>query len=165
MQFQPTDVVARVTFRSPSADSADAALREHRPLVNELRPLAVESRAVDPGDAGAGFTVELLLTLPAPECDDVGEVLRAAAAPLLARLGFDAGKLDVDAEDRDAVVWADDGAWPDGVTDCGASVVALRLGRDPDEPYELVPEGGPLTGAQVRELMATLSSLSGNEQR
>ncbi|MFF4220294.1 MULTISPECIES: hypothetical protein [Streptomyces] len=161
MQFQSTDVVARVTFRTSAADSADAALREFRPLADELRPLAVESWATDPGDAGEGFTVEFLLTLPAPESDDITEVLRTATAPLLERLGFDAGNLDVDAEDRDAVVWADDDAWPDAVTACGAAVVYVRIGRDPNEPKELVPEGGPLTEEEAVELFEAMKSLAG----
>ncbi|MEU8546424.1 hypothetical protein AB0C81_05385 [Streptomyces roseoverticillatus] len=136
-------------------------MREFRPLADELRPLAVESWATDPGDAAEGFTVEFLLTLPAPESDDIDEVLRTAASPLLGRLGFDARKLDVGTEDRDAVARADDDAWPDAVTACGASVVYIRIGRDPNEPDELVPEGGPLADDEVMELMATLDSLSG----
>ncbi|MCF3101694.1 hypothetical protein IPZ58_08875 [Streptomyces roseoverticillatus] len=136
-------------------------MREFRPFTDELRPLAVESWATDPDDAGEGFTVEFLLTLPAPVSDDIDEVLRTCAAPLLERLGFDAGSLDVDVEDRNAVAWADDDTWPDCVTDCGASVVSLRIGRDPNEPYELVPEGGPLTDDEVMELRATMDSLLG----
>ncbi|GGX86530.1 hypothetical protein [Streptomyces hiroshimensis] len=158
MQFQPADVVARASFRLPAADSAEAAVRTCRPLQDELRPLAVEARAAGPDEPGEGFTVEFLLKLPAPQSDDVEGVLRTAAAPLLARLGLDAGKLDVDVEDRDAIVWAGDEALSKGGTACGAYVVHLRIGRDPDEPHELLPEGS-LTDEEARALTETLNSL------
>ncbi|WP_424889420.1 hypothetical protein [Streptomyces sp. XH2] len=137
-------------------------MREFRPLADELRPLAADAWATDPDDAGEGFTVEFLLVLPAPESDDVDEVLRTAAAPLLERLGFDAGSLDVDVEDRDAVVWADDGGRPDAVTVCGASGVCIRIGRDPDEPRGLaVDQSSVLTDDEALELMETMASLFG----
>jgi hypothetical protein len=132
MLFKPTDVVVRVFLNTRHAATADASMRECLELVAELAPVSVSFEQADPAGLRRGFLVELMVVLPPAAGERPDWVLLSTVRPLIARLGLDEARFELDdPSGRTGGVLVPELQRDERRTACGAYWLLAGIGVDP----------------------------------